>query len=248
MSSFEPKYEKIVQSGDLIEVYQYEHAPIPKKPTVKRSKRYKKYKSDRHIARAVFNFRRKARATVQLGIPHMLTLTMGDIVDLATANKLYTQFGVRLRKLYGKDVAWIAVPEFQKRGAVHYHALIWNLPHDIHITERDTRGIQNLWGYGYVDVIATDGSPKLSGYLAKYMSKAMHDSRLFGKKAYSCSRNTLSSVSNNSQASVAFLKEEFGIDTPDSTLHPSREREYDTKWLGKARYRAYDATIENKPL
>jgi hypothetical protein len=247
MSSFTPRYEKVVQSGDLIEIYQYEKEPLPKKISSKRRKRYKKFRSDKHVKRAVFNFRRKARATLVLGAPHMLTLTMGEIVDISTAYKLFTEFGVRLRKVYGKSLVWITVPEFQKRGAVHFHTLIWKLPHEAHITEHDTRGIQNLWGYGYVDVIATDGSPKLSGYLAKYMSKAMHDERLFGKKAYSCSRNALSSVSLNGQASVALFKEDFQIDTDNSDMKPTREREYESKWMGKVRYRAYEGTI-NKDL
>jgi len=251
MDSFEPKYEKIVQSGDLIEIYQYEKAPNP--PRIRKARRenwvgYPRYKSKRHIARAVFNFRRKARATLVRGIPHMLTLTMLDIVDIATGYKLFTEFGVRLRKVYGKEIIWIASPEFQKRGAVHFHALIWNLSHDIHITERDTRAIQHLWGYGFADVIPTDGSPALSGYIAKYMSKAMHDDRLFGKKAYSCSRNVMSPVSFKTQTSVAFLKQEFSIDDPDNPLQPTSEREYTTKWLGKARYRAYTATIKKDLL
>lgn len=240
--AFIPRYAKIIQSGDLLELYEYEKEPTPKKPNTKRSKRYKKYKSDRHIARAVANFRRKVRATLQLGTPYLLTLTMGDIVDIGVAFKLYTQFGARLRRVYGKEIAWITVPEFQKRGAVHFHILIWNLSHEAYLTERNTRRIQNLWGYGYVDIASTDGSPKLSGYLAKYMSKAMHDDRLFGKKAYSCSRNTLRSVSINSQTAVALIKEEFSLET----LPPTTDREYDTEWLGKARRRSYEGTIEKK--
>jgi hypothetical protein len=177
----------------------------------------------------------------------MLSLTMLAIVDIAVANKLFTQFGVRLKKEFGKQVVWLAVPEFQKRGAVHFHVLIWNLPNEIHIEEeapgRNRRRIQHLWGYGYVDCIATDGSPKLSGYLAKYMSKAMHDDRLFGKKAYSSSRNALPVVSLNTQTSIAFFKDEFDIDIPNGIM-PTKEREYKSKWLGWVRYRAFEVKIE----
>jgi hypothetical protein len=249
MASFKPRYTKVVQSGDLIEVYEYEKAPTNKRffVTKKRRKRYKGYKSERHIKRAVFTFRRKVRATQMLGKPHMFALTMVEITDIATAYKLFTEFGVRLRKVFGKNVVWIAVPEFQKRGAVHFHALIWNLPYETEQSERNGRRIQHLWGYGYADCIHTDGSTALSGYLAKYMSKAMHDERLFGKKAYSCSRNALSSVSLNGQASVALFKEDFQIDTDNSDMKPTREREYESKWMGKVRYRAYEGTI-NKDL
>lgn len=247
MSEFKYAYEKIVQSGDLLEVYQYEKMPFP--PRIKRKSKRRgerlPFKSERHIKRAVFNFRRRARANLVYGNPHMLTLTMLEIMPISEAYEIFTQFGVRMRKEYGNSIVWIAVPEFQKRGAVHFHVLIWKLPYEIHVTERTTRTIQHLWGQGFVDIIATDGSPKLSGYLAKYMSKAMHDERLFNKKAYSCSRNALSPVSFNTKTSIALLKEEFGIDH-DPYLQPVREREYPSKWLGNVRYRAYENTIEEK--
>ncbi len=246
--SFEHRYEKIVQSGDLIEIYQYEKAPIPQKKSKRKERRkpYKGYKSERHIKRAVFQFRRKVRATQILGTPCMVTLTMAECVSISDAYKLHTEFFVRMRKVFGKDIIWITVPEFQKRGAVHFHSLVWRLPQRIINEERDSRIIQNLWGYGYVDLIPTDGSTALSGYLAKYMSKAMHDERLFGKKAYSCSRNTLSPVSLTSEASVAFFKDNFKIDRKGSNLEPTREREYETKWLGRIYYRAYEGTIDKK--
>lgn len=246
MDDFVPSYEKIVQSGNLIEVYQYAKLPNPPRHKKRSKRRHERlpFKSERHVKRAVFNFRRKVRSTLVLGAPHLVTLTILEITSIAVAYKLFTQFGVRLRKLYGKEIIWLTVPEFQKRGAVHFHSLIWNLSHDIHVTEKDSRGIQNLWGYGYVDIIPTDGSPALSGYLAKYMSKAMHDDRLVGKKAYSCSRNALSPVSLNTKTSVALFKEEFSIDTSENPLQPTSEREYTTKWLGKARYRSYESEIE----
>jgi TPP-dependent indolepyruvate ferredoxin oxidoreductase alpha subunit len=65
-----------------------------------------------------------------------------------------------------------------------------------------------------------------------------------GKKAYSCSRNVMSPVSLKTKTSVALFKKEFGIDTRRSKLIPDKEREYTTKWLGKARYRAYSQTIK----
>ena len=245
--TFKPGYEKLVQSGTLLERYQYQKVPYPVKHVGKRTKRYKKFKSENHIKRAIFHFQRRVLSTLVMGSPHFVTLTMLDVVSIQEAYRLFTEFGVRLRKEYGEKIIWIIVPEFQERGAVHFHCLIWHLPHDIHLTERDNRRIQNLWAYGFVDIISSDGSPKLSGYLAKYMSKAMHDERLFGQKAYSCSRNALSPVFLTTKTEVAYTKDEFGLDEADSVVKPSREREYETKWLGHARYRAYTVPIEKPP-
>lgn len=241
-NNFEVKYTKITQSGDLLVLKEYEKEPLPPRHRTSRKRNpYKKmFKSERHIQRSKNNFRNKVRATLIEGTPHLVTLTMLDIVNIEVAYKHYTEFGSRLRKVFGKEIIWIAVPEFQKRDAVHFHVLMWNLPYDVHETETRSRRIQNLWGYGYVDVIATDGSPKLSSYLAKYMSKAMHDYRLFSKKAYSCSRNAVSSVSVSSQTSVAFFRKEFDF----ANRKPSRERVYKTRWLGRVREREYDGTIE----
>jgi len=49
--------------------------------------------------------------------------------------------------------------------------LLWGLDQECE-KERTERRIQNLWGWGYVDCLATDGRPNLAGYLAKYMEKA----------------------------------------------------------------------------
>lgn len=113
---------------------------------------------------------------------------------------------------------------------------MWDLPPEYAENETYTRRIQNLWRYGYVDIVQTDGSPKLSSYLAKYMRKAMHDKRLMGKKAYSASRNILRPVSFNTQPAVDFACEAWGIG-PDTK--PNMEREYYTPYLGTCRYRAY---------
>lgn len=200
------------------------------------------FKSERHINRAKQNFHNKVRATLVLGKPHLVTLTMLPIVNIKIAYALFTQFGTRMRKVFGKDIVWIAVPEFQKRDAVHFHVLMWRLPYDTEKTEPQNRRIQNLWGYGYVDVIATDGGGGLSGYLAKYMSKAMSDYRLFGKKAYSCSRNALSSVFVSSKTAVAFFREEFDL----ANRKPTKDYIYETRWLGRVRQREYDGTIDGQ--
>jgi len=38
--------------------------------------------------------------------------------------------------------------------------------------ERKERLFQKLWGYGFVDVLQTDGSPRLGYYLTKYIAKS----------------------------------------------------------------------------
>jgi len=239
-------YIKIVQSGDLIEKYSYERSPSPKRllkksserilTDIQRANRALHGRRDTSVVRAKKSFRRLVRSNLLGERPHLLTLTMLDIVPIESAYVCFTAFGQRLRKFYRAPLAWVSVPEFQKRGAVHFHVLVWGLPYDEATTERATRRIQNLWGYGYVDLVPTDGSPKIASYLAKYMSKSMSDLRLSGKKAYCSSRNLLRPVSTAIASEVDALSAEWGLDVD---ISPQVERSYGTLFLGRCEFKSY---------
>lgn len=259
-------YTKIVQSGDLLEIYQYQKSPSPKrfslykKPLKKSLNSLKNplqkkptFRFKRSIQRAKYNFTRKVRASLSLGNPYMLTLTMvQNDVSLKKSYYHFTKFTLNLRKNYSNQIAWVAVPEFQKRGAVHFHALIWGLPQSVYERERDTRDLQAHWQRGWLDILKTNGSPKIASYMAKYMSKNMSDVRLSGEKSYTASRNTMRSVLCNTGTSTAIIAQEFGIDilsdeaVDNSSLQPTVERVYNTEWLGKCRYRRYEKTINRE--
>jgi hypothetical protein len=170
--------------------------------------------------------------------PVFFTFTMASIVRIELGYRLFTEFIIRLRRKYGQCPRYIAVPEFQKRGAVHFHVLFWGLPENIVHYERMYRSIQHCWSWGFVDCINTDGSPKLASYVAKYMSKAVFDDRLSGKKAYSCSRNVLRPVFLPYASALDCSVELFGVDL--STVVACKRRDFDTKWLGRGRYIKYE--------
>jgi len=134
------------------------------------------------------------------GPPCILTLTYSQPQDSARHgfNDLRL-FIMRLRKSEFR-ISYIAVPEFQKSGRLHFHVLVWGLPSDfpdrrssshgvIYGKERSSRIIAKHWGLGYIDLIATDGSDKLSSYLAKYFTKAYNDPRLIGCRLFHRSRD-----------------------------------------------------------
>jgi len=193
----------------------------------------------------------------------MLTLTMLDIVDIKHAYKCLTAFGHRFRRKFGATAYWVAVPEFQKRGAVHFHVLIWGLPEEMSCLfsgyyvdktgkkhakhacpsdrncERTTRVLFSLWQKGFVDVIKTDGSPRLATYLSKYMSKVFIDDRLSGKKAYTCSRNIKRPVVEKNPIMLMYTYGDL-LNLPDlSTALLEKEKQYMTQWLGQADYKRY---------
>jgi len=237
-------YTKVIQSGNQLEVYEYENnLPERRKSSKKGSRGGRKTLARRsdNVERLRRNFVRLVRSNLDgVECPLFLTLTMVEVVRIEIAYGLLTRFIQRLRRIYGSYPRYIAVPEFQKRGAVHFHVLFWGLPEKIEIDESNNRTIQRIWQAGFVDCFRTDGSPKLASYVAKYMHKAVFDDRLHNQKSYACSRNVLRKVSIPSSAPLTSAEEIWGIKL--STDPPMREKHVDTYWLGKGRYRCYEIT------
>jgi hypothetical protein len=131
----------------------------------------------------------------------------------------------------------VLVPEFQKRGAVHFHALYWGLPEALFRKERETRTLSRLWGHGFVFLKETDGHEKLAFYLAKYFTKAYQDPRLRNQKSYVASRNVKRPIVQKGPFIMSMVLDEYGV-----TEEPLVDRTYTTKWLGEGRYRLFQLT------
>jgi len=238
-------YTKLIKSGNLLEIYQYEQAPkVSSAPRRKRTpeaadsggrSRSAQWRIGNAV-RAKRRFVRLVRANINgSSKPAFITLTMHAITTLPEASICFTSFARLLSKTYGSSLRYIAVPEFQKRGAVHFHCLIWGIPESVIHEERDKRYIQNLWGYGYVDGILTDGSDKLAGYLAKYMQKSMSDERIGGKRGYYANSAVLRPVSFKTAIIADHTKLVWGVDKV--LVH---ESSFMTDWLGAGRYYRYN--------
>lgn len=270
-------YSRLIQSGGYVEHFQYEYPPWPRGIRTNFTQRKKvELTIDQSLERrldntfrAKRNFFRLIRANLNPNEkPVFITLTTVNEKSLPNAYKYLTEFIIRLRKIYGNIFKYIAVPEYQKRGVVHFHCLFFGLPvidvfHEVpwsvrsrqrpkilekfltfcnehkleSTTARGYRKIQHQWARGFLDCLPTDGSPKLATYMAKYMSKAMSDRRLYQSKSYVCSRNFLRPVSTEISPFDNLLYHIVG-DVP-----PTRVRQYDTR-LGKCTYSMYDDSQE----
>jgi len=146
-----------------------------------------------------------------------------------------------LRKAYGKVFSYIAVPEFQRRGAVHFHTLFWSLPSTQLLQERQSYNLSpelsKHWRYGFVYLKATDGNEKLGYYLSKYMAKAFQDKNLSGHKSYVCSRNVLRPIVGSGFENSAFVLDAWGVDN-----YPFKTSQYMTQYLGQAKKSIYYIT------
>jgi len=103
--------------------------------------------------------------------PKFVTLTFAEnVTDITWAHDEFCKYNKRLSwALYGvkKNVLkYVAVPEFQKRGAIHYHVLYFNLPYISHET------LHYTWLNGNVSISGVkDDIIDFAKYVAKYMSK-----------------------------------------------------------------------------
>lgn len=122
-----------------------------------------------------------------------ITLTIAEnITNIDIANKKLKYFLDKVRRKY-KELKYIGIPEFQKRGAVHYH-LLTNISinnTDLIYTQEDNKKFKHIkyWNEGFtkVDTLEKD-IKKIIGYISKYMTKDI-DNRLFNRHRYFNSRN-----------------------------------------------------------
>lgn len=128
--------------------------------------------------------------------PAFLTLTFKEnITDIKEGNYLHSKFIKKLNYFVyhtkKSQLKYVSVIEFQKRGAIHYHILFFNLPHV------DKKQLAEIWEHGFIVIKGADKDQNIAGYLTKYMTKGIKDTRLDGKKRYFCSRKLLKPIEIN---------------------------------------------------
>lgn len=185
--------KKAVVSGNVIEIYEYENEVIygykDSKKSVKgrnseATKEDKEINRDKVCQRAERDLRRIINSNYNKGSSRFVTLTFKDNVqDLKWANYEFTKFVKRWQYKLGYKLQYSAVVEFQKRGAVHYHCIFYNIPQKL-----DLPKLRDVWGYGSVNVKRIEHVDNVGAYMVKYMSKNSSDERLEGQKMYFNSR------------------------------------------------------------
>jgi len=191
-------YCKVIQYANITEIYTYQN-DITKKRKVHRERSKRKagavfFRSGASIKRAKSSFYRNVAAQLHAkGAPAFITFTYFEDNPETIKNgyKQIRQFFSIIAKHIAR-ASYIVVPEWQKRGQLHFHALVWGLPRQYteKSSERNSRILQRFWALGYVDVLnATNNSTAISRYLTKYMVKAYSDSRIGNRRAYTRSND-----------------------------------------------------------
>lgn len=183
--------KKVIIAGNVIEVYEYEKSvQFGYKDTRKNSKGRgsiasaddKEKNREKVLSRARKDLRRIINCNIQK-YSKFLTLTFKDNVqDLDYANNEFKNFIKRLNYHYGIKIKYTAVIEFQKRGAIHYHCILYNLVQKINVQE-----LQEIWKHGFIKINSIDNVDNVGAYVCKYMTKT-DDDRLLGRRMYFNSR------------------------------------------------------------
>ncbi len=246
MSNTTPKWykSKVVKCGAVVYVSSYEK-PVHRGFVGRSGRVYigaSPEEKKKNIEKRFFRARREIRQCVNSNIllsSKFLTLTYGDnIQDLSRANKDFKHFIKRLNySLYGKRCArvqYVCVPEFQKRGAVHYHLVLFNVPYI------PAHKISDLWGWGFVKINRIKNVDNVGAYVCKYLSKdtALTAEKLAGRKCFFRSCNLRSpEISVYPVDSENLIMGGVNLKTENIVY----EKFYDTEHYGRVRYREYNS-------
>lgn len=245
---------KVVKSGDVVEVIEY-GKPILLKGSfvhnnsgsslgrsVKASDKDNKRHREDTLNRARSNLRRLVNSNVyqyydSRGSPYrplFLTLTYSENkTDLKDANKDLRAF-IRCFSyyLYGERgrLKYISVPEFQSRGAVHYHIIFFNSP----FVPSDK--VSEIWGNGFIKINKIRDVTNVGAYISKYLHKDSDDERLKGMKCYTTSEGLFRpqeiKISSGSER-----EKELRQLTDSLTLN--YKKSFETEHLGNVIYKQY---------
>lgn len=186
--------KKVIISGNVIEVYKYSNSVNYGYQEYKKNsvggrgsiadEEHKKINREKTCQRASKNLRRIINTNYIKGASRFITLTFKDNVqDLDFANNEFKKFIKRFNYYLGFKLEYSAVIEFQKRGAIHYHCIFYNIKQKLNLPR-----MYEIWGHGSINVKRISHVDNVGAYMVKYMSKNADDERLIGKKMYFNSR------------------------------------------------------------
>lgn len=236
--------EKIVISGKIVEYYNYEKGyPIGIEARNKngrcgigeRTDEEKKENRGKVMSRAQRDLRRIVNSNIgQYGeefTAKFVTLTFREhITDLRSANAEYKKFIKRLNySMFNSkkaNIKYSVVPEFTKKGRVHYHVIFYNLPY----VKADK--LASIWGQGFIKINKIDNCDNVGAYVSKYMTKDNWE--IQGKKSYFNSRGLFEPTEIVEKKEVESLMHSLPLE------NVTYSATFDNEYLGTITYNQYN--------
>lgn len=215
--------EKLIIAGQFYHYYQYsqeilydyEKKPVtfnpnrPQERAVDLSKRtdsniYRTKKAIKLLLQANTTEQSFAKNSIQR--PLFVTLTFAENVqEVGKANKLFTEFVKTLNyqtfKTKKATLHYLAVIEFQQRGAIHYHVVFFN-PLDI---SKFYDLVHENWTHGHCHLKKIHNQTHLINYVHKDLTKLRQKKELHGHKSYFCSKGLLKPTVHRNKERISNL-------------------------------------------
>lgn len=242
--SIEVYNKKIIASGSILEVYEYEKNIVSGFDNSKSKGKGRRCVADEEeqkknrelvLMRARRDLRRLINSNIDMyGVEgKFVTLTFGDdMTDYKKANYEFKKFMQRLEDYTEKDLKYCAVPEIQKerlekygQAVWHFHVIFFNLPY---IRQKK---LSDIWKNGFVFINRIDRVDNVGAYICKYMTKEGKDTK--GIKSYFSSRNLYKPIE---------IKEKNRVETLASSL-PASALTYESTYendYNKTNYKQYN--------
>jgi hypothetical protein len=249
-----PLYKKVIVSGNVIELYEAE-----KEPYISNSKDknddydpfdFEKTKleplEDRTEKRRQQTVRDARNTTRRLALMNFndndkfITLTYKkNMRDIEQADKDFKNFIKRFKYKFDlKNFKYLAVREFQKRGAIHYHFICnWDIKLK---TEDEIKNYErilgkDIWKHGFVDIKQMNNIDNVGAYIIKYMTKNVAVEFFKGKKIYLCSQGLDRPKIYKGIEAEQILKTYNLLQKKEVFTN-----DYDSEYLGKITYKEYN--------
>lgn len=214
------------------------------------NQKHKKDRKEERRSQTVRDARNRCRRLALMNFSEkdtFMTLTFADnIQDVTYADNEFKKFMKRFNYKYDRQSRFLAVREFQKRGAIHYHLLIdWKYPETLE--KESLRALErelgaNTWRHGFVNIKPLKGQKKgdkpvdnVGAYLIKYMTKDLYERKLSHNKLYLCSRNLGRPAVYVQEEAIQILKEKHIED-----FKQVFSNEYCNDYLGRIKYTEYN--------
>lgn len=244
---------KYVISGSVIERYTYEKNQfVGFEGKNKDGKKTKGLSSAENRSATLGRARKTVMRTINSNpcLNKFLTLTFEEnVTDLNYSNnelkKWIKRVNYQVFNTKKSEMKYVAVIEFQKRGAVHYHILC-NLPYV------DVKSLADSWGHGFIKLnrikgdkgrFGSDECDNVGAYVCKYMTKDNDDDRLKERKSFLMSQN----LDKPQEIYVGINEEDllqqvYGLDSMfDSMLHKSNfSSAYTNEYTGTVVYNQFN--------
>lgn len=247
---------KLTISNNVFEFYEFSNPITYAEPRVKKTSKTQDSepikKSDFNSAayRAKKNLKRIMECNAGAWVndnkkpykPMFLTLTFREnIQDLNYAHNEFKKFMQRLNTLaFGtktRDIKYVAVVEFQKRGAIHYHIGLFNLPYIDRIYDK----LAEIWTAGSRTIVPIKTPRGAIKYFSKYLIKSFEDNKLKGRKKYFISTGLKKPLIVRDEESVKAIK--HALENLHWLIKPY-ENSFTVDFVGKTDYTRYELPPE----